>query len=348
MGEKLMKAGLDNGQGDYLVQKVPFPKRFKNSALIKVIQSGICGSDIHLTTERNESQILPSGHEVAGEIIEIGNNNKNLVPGDRVAVEMIGAGRACLNCIYCKNGQMRHCIHRIEDTGGGFGEYITRLPSGLFKLPDSLDWTNGALVEPMAVSVHALRYSQMQKGDIVGVVGSSTIGLSSIVVAKTFGAKKVIASARYPQQVEAAKKMGADVVVSSKSGEFEDACFDASGGIGADIVVESIGGHQSETFHQSIRATKSQGKMVYLGGMKIPMELDLIDASLREIRIESVMCYSESNGIHDYEIAIDLLDSNRFPYKDIVTHRFNLENIQKGFDIASDKKSGSIKVHITM
>ena len=78
------------------------------------------------------------------------------------------------------------------------------------------------------------------------------------------------------------------------------------------------------------------------------MELDLIDASLREIRIESVMCYSESNGIHDYEIAIDLLDSNRFPYKDIVTHRFNLENIQKGFDIASDKKSGSIKVHITM
>ena len=121
MGEKLMKAALDNGQGDYLVQKVPFPKRFKNSALIKVIQSGICGSDIHLTTERNESQILPSGHEVAGEIIEICNNNKNLVPGDRVAVEMIGAGRACLNCIYCKNGQMRHCIHRIEDTGGGFG-----------------------------------------------------------------------------------------------------------------------------------------------------------------------------------------------------------------------------------
>ena len=348
MNEKLMKAALDNGEGNYIVQEIPFPKRFESSALIKVVQSGICGSDIHLTTERNESQTIPTGHEVTGEIIEIGTNDKNLVPGDRVSVEMIGAGRACLNCLYCKKGQMRHCINRCEDTGGGFGEYVTRLPSGLFKLPDSLDWTDGALVEPMAVSVHALRYSQMQKGDIVGVVGSSTIGLSSIGVAKTFGAKKVIASARYPHQAEAAYKMGADLVVSSKNGEFEDACMEASDGIGADIVVESIGGHQSETFHQSIRATKSQGKMVYLGGMKIPMELDLMDASLREIRIESVMCYSESNGIHDYEIAIDLLESNKFPYKEIVTHRFNLENIQKGFDIASDKKSGSIKVHITM
>tara|TARA_B100000700_G_scaffold166886_1_gene184404 strand:+ start:379 stop:1422 length:1044 start_codon:yes stop_codon:yes gene_type:complete len=343
-----MRAALDDGTGKYIVQNVPIPDMYEGAALVRIRQSGICGSDLHMTTSRTDPQVIPSGHEVAGEIIELPKGVTNLKVGDRVAIEMIGAGRACLTCHFCSYGQWKHCRNLAPDTGGGFAQYTTRKPAGLFKLHDSMDWIDGGLVEPMAVSVHGFRYGRMQPDDIVGVVGSSTIGLSSIAVAKAFGARTVIASARHPHQAEAATNMGADVVVGSDGTEFEEACLDASNGIGADFVVESVGGHQSYSFTQAIKATRNQGTMLYLGGVKIPMEFDLFDPLLREIRIQSVICYGVIDGRHDYEVAIDLLASGEIPYRDIVTHQVDLENIQEGFDVAWDKKSGSIKVHVNV
>ena len=158
----------------------------------------------------------------------------------------------------------------------------------------------------------------------------------------------MIASARHPHQADAAKKMGADIVVGSEEGAFEAACLDATNGLGADFVVESVGGHQSESFKQAIKGTRNQGTMLYLGGMKIPMEVDLFEPLLREIRMQSVICYGVIDGRHDYEVAIDLLASGDIPYRDIVTHEVELENIQDGFDAAWDKTTGSIKVHVNI
>ena len=342
-----MKAALDDGTGKYVLRQIDMPQMYEGAALIKVRQSGICGSDLHMTDARTEAQTVASGHEVAGEIVELPAGETRLHVGDRVALETIGAGRACLGCHYCRYGQYRHCQNPAPDTGGGFAEYMTRKPAGLFKLPDSLDWADGALVEPMAVSVHALRYVGMKAGGVIGVTGSSTIGLSAIAVARAFGARKVIASAKYPHQAEAARKMGADVVIGSEGDEFEEACREASGGIGADIVLESVGGHQTAALHQAIRATRPQGQVVNLGGIKVPMEIDLLDPLLREISIVSVTCYDVIDGVHDYEVAIDLLASGNVPYREIVTHENSLDDIQDGFATAYDKTSGSIKVHIT-
>ena len=338
-----MRAALDDGTGQYVVQDVRVPDMFEGAALIRVRQTGICGSDLHMTTSRTEAQELPSG-----EIVDIPDGDHGLSVGDRVAVEMVGAGRACLTCHFCRYGQWKHCTNMAPDTGGGFAQYMTRRPAGIFKLPDPFDWIDGALVEPMAVSVHGLRYGRMQPDDVVGVVGSATIGLSSIAAARAFGARTVIASARHPQQAEAAKKMGADVVVGTEPGEFEDACLEASNGVGADFVVESVGGHQTNSFQQAIRATRNQGTMLYLGGVKVPMEFDLMEPLLREIRIQSVICYGVIDGRHDYDVAIDLLASGDIPYREIVTHEVGLEEIQTGFDAAWDKTSGSIKVHVNI
>jgi threonine dehydrogenase-like Zn-dependent dehydrogenase len=342
-----MKAALDDGTGRYEVHLVDMPQMYEGAALIRVRESGICGSDLHMTDARTEAQTLSSGHEVAGEIVELPAGETNLHVGDRVALETIGAGLSCMRCHYCRYGQYRHCMDLAPDTGGGFAEYMTRKPRGLFKLPDNLDWVDGALVEPMAVSVHGLRYVGMKPGDVVGVTGSATIGLSAIAAARAFGAKKVIASAKYPHQAAAARKMGADVVTAAEGDEFEEACRDASGGIGADIVLESVGGHQTAALHQAIRATRPQGNMVNLGGIKVPMEIDLLDPLLREISIISVTCYDVIDGVHDYEVAIDLLASGNVPYREIVTHKNSLDDIQDGFATAYDKSSGSIKVHIT-
>lgn len=346
-----MRAALDDGTGQYVVRDVPMPTEFNGSVLLRVRQAGICGSDLHMTKLRNEGEALPSGHEVAGEIVELPSGDYDdygLNVGDRVAIEGIGGGRACTKCRFCQYGQWKHCMDLAPETGGGFAQYMTRRAAGLFKLPDSLDWVDGAIVEPMAVSVHGLRYGRMHPDDVVGVVGSATIGLSSIAAAKAFGARIVIASARYPQQAEAARKMGADIVVGTGPGEFEDACMQASSGVGADFVVESVGGHQSDSFHQAVRATRNQGTMLYLGGVKIPMKFDLFEPLIREIRIQSAICYGVLDGRHDYEVAIDLLASGDIPYREIVTHQVDLENIQDGFDAAWDKSSGSIKVQVNV
>ncbi len=341
-----MRGALDDGTGSYMAQDVPMPEMFDGAALIRVRQTGICGSDLHMTSSRVDAQDIPSGHEVAGEVVELPAGTTGLSVGDRVAIDTVCAGRACGNCRYCDYGQYRHCMNFQPDGGGGFAEYMTRRPRGLFKLPDDMDWTDGALVEPMAVSVHGLRFAQMKPGDVVAVVGSAPIGLSSIASARAFGASMVIASAKYPQQAELAEKMGADIVTGAEPGELTDRVMDLTDGVGADVTVESVGGHQSVTFEEAIRSTRNQGTMVYLGGMKVPMELDMFDPLIREIKIISSNCYGIIDGVHDYEVAIRLLASGQYPYRDAVRHRFALDEIGDAFDTAFDKSTGAVKVHI--
>ena len=341
-----MRAALDDGTGRYVVHDLPMPKMFPGAALIRVRRTGICGSDLHLTDARTGAQTLPTGHEVAGEVVELPEGETRLKVGDRVALETIGAGLCCGDCFYCDDGQFKHCINLEDDTGGGFAEYMTRQPTGLFPLDERIDWVDAALVEPMAVSVHAIRYCRVARDSTVAVIGSATIGLSCIAAARAAGVGKIIASARYPQQREAALAMGADEVVGSEPGELEEACLAATGGLGADVALETVGGNQADTLEQSIKCARKQGKVVHVGGIKTPQTIDLLDPLLREVDILQSNCYGVVDGRHDYEVAIDILASGEYPYRDIVTHTVSLEEIQQGFDTAFDKTSGVIKVHV--
>ena len=342
-----MRGALHDG-GDKVIFRddLAMPAPFPGSALIQIRQSGICGSDLHMNNERTEQQVIPSGHEVAGEIIELPDGETDLQVGDHVAIETIGAGQACLNCWYCRSGQYRHCENKSGDTGGGFAEYMTRKPAGLFKLPDDMDWTDGALVEPLAVSVHAVRWGGMAPGDTVAVVGSATIGLTAIAAARHLGAGKIIASAKYDHQKMAAAAMGADIVVGSEPGELEDVTRAETEGRGADVVLESIGGTTPDTLVQSLETCRAQGKAIIIGGFRNPFEFDFLRPMLQEKTVLLSSCYGVIDGYHDYEVSIDILASGRTPLREMVTHRVSLEEIQHGFDLAYDKTSGSLKVHV--
>lgn len=336
----------DGGNTVGVFQDLPMPERFPGSALIRVRRTGICGSDLHLNRERTQPQTIPSGHEVAGEIVEVPDGETRISVGDRVAIETIGQGLACNRCWYCRQGQYRHCSHKDEDTGGGFAEYMTRRPMGLHTITDNMDWLDGALVEPLAVSVHAVRWGGMRPGDTVAVVGSATIGLAAIASARHLGAGKIIASAKYPQQAAAAAKMGADVVVGSEPGELEDSARAATDGRGADVVLESIGGNTAATLTQSIVACRPQGKIIVIGGFREPIEFDFLAPLLDEQSILFSSCYGIIDGRHDYEVAIDILGSGKTQFREIVTHTVPLAEIQQGFEAAYDKTSGSLKVHV--
>ena len=342
-----MLAALDNGKGVYEVRSRPVPQMLAGCAMVRVHTVGICGSDLHMTNERQEPQQVPTGHEFAGEIVEMPSGySGELKVGDRVAVECIGAGRCCGDCFYCNHGEFRHCLNPIPDTGGGFAQYVTRRPRGMFKLTSDMDYTDGALVEPIAVCVHALRFSAMQPGGTVAVVGAATIGLSAILVARAFGAKRIIASARHPQQAQLARIMGADVVVSDQDGELQSSCKDATNGRGADITVETIGGTSIDTLQQAVASTRPLGKVIVVGGFRTALPFEFLYPMLNEIQLLLPVCYSNRDGQHDFEIAVDLLANGKSPYRQIVTHTFGLEDIQQGFATSYDKTTGSVKVHV--
>ena len=131
-----------------------------------------------------------------------------------------------------------------------------------------------------------------------------------------------------------------------KGPELWEALADATEGRGADLTLETVGGRTDATIQQSIEYTRGQGRIVILGGFWVPITIDWIKPLIKEQSIIFSSCYSILDGRDDYEIAIDLMASGRAPLKQIVTHKFPLEEIQKGIDTAYDKSTGSIKVQI--
>ena len=171
-----MKAGLYDGKGAMQLTDVPRPEPGPGDVVARVRCTGICGSDLLIYSASSTPEKLPGGHEVAGEVIEVGQGVDPSLKGRRVAVDTIAHGRACAACWYCRMGQIKHCVNKGPGDGGGFAEWMKRRAIGFSPLPDSLSWEEGALVEPLAVSVHAVRRGQMSSGETVVVLGAGNIG----------------------------------------------------------------------------------------------------------------------------------------------------------------------------
>ena len=343
-----MTAALHDGVDTMRLAEVQKPEAGPGDAVVRVRAVGICGSDLLMNADKTEPDQLPAGHEVAGEIVEVGEGSDDSLIGQRVAVETIGHGRACNACWYCRMGQYRQCLNMYPTEGGGFAEYLKRRAFGCYPVPDSLSWEDAALVEPLAVSVHGVRRGGMSGGETVAVLGAGSIGLTSIAAARAMGAGTVLASARHEQQATLAKRLGADAVLPPEGPALKEAIEEATDGRGADLTIETVGGSSGATLEQAIDVTRMQGRIVVLGGFRRPITLDWLDPLLKEQSIIFSSCYSVMDGRHDYEVATDLMASGRVQLEGMVTHRFPLERIQSGFESAYDKSTGSIKVQIHM
>ncbi len=340
-----MRGAFFDGDGGMEVRDIPRPEAGRGDVVVQVRSVGICGSDLQMNVDKTEPDSMPAGHEVAGEIVEIGDDVDPSMMGQRVAIEIIGHGRACTTCWYCRQGQFRACLNMAPTEGGGFAQYMKRRAIGCYPVGD-LSWEEAALVEPLAVSIHGVRRGQMQGGEVVAVLGSGNIGLTSIAAAKALGAGKVIATARYEQQATMAKLLGADEVYSDRGPDFWDAIADSTSGRGADLTIETVGGHQSATATQAVEVTRGQGRIVVVGGFRRPFEFDFLTPMLKEQSIVFSSCYSVLDGRHDYELAIDMIATGKTNIVQMVTHKYGLEDIQSAFETAYDKNSGSVKVQI--
>jgi (R,R)-butanediol dehydrogenase/meso-butanediol dehydrogenase/diacetyl reductase/L-iditol 2-dehydrogenase len=341
-----MKAAFYNGNGEMQIKEHPEPIPESGDAIIQVRATGICGSDLLMNNDKEEADELPTGHEVSGQIVEVGSEvDRNLI-GQRVAIETIGQGRACSTCWYCRMGQYRQCQNMAVVEGGGFAEFIRRKAIGCYQIGESMTWEEGALVEPLAVSIHGIRRGLMNGAETVAILGSGTIGLTAVVAARQLGAGKIFVTARHKQQANMALALGADYACDPSNGDFERLLLENTEGRGADLTVETVGGKSNATLTQSVESTRMQGRIVILGGFRTPLEFDWLQPLLKEQSFIFSSCYGVLNGYHDYEMAIELLSQKENKLSEIVTHKFSLKDIQKGFECAYDKTTGSIKVQI--
>ncbi|MDH3599313.1 MAG: zinc-binding dehydrogenase [Candidatus Tectomicrobia bacterium] len=341
-----MKAAFFDGSSAMTLADIPTPEPGPGDAIIRVRATGICGSDLLMNADKTEPDPVPFGHEVAGEIVEVGAGVDRSCIGQRVAIETIGHGLACGKCWYCRQGQYKQCVQKAADEGGGFAQYMKRRAFGCYPLVENLSWEDGALVEPFAVSIHGVRRGQLQGGETVVVLGAGNIGLTAVAAARTLGAGRIFVTARHAQQAEMARSLGADEVLSPEGTDLQEAVEAATEGRGADMTIETVGGRSGDTLQQAIEVTRMQGRIVVLGGFRRPITLDWLPPLIKEHSFVFAICYSILNGQHDYELAIDLLSSGKVPLQQIITHKFPLEEIQQGFATAYDKTTGSIKVQI--
>jgi len=341
-----MKAALYDGKA-MQIREIPRPKSARDAVIVRVRSAGICGSDLNYLSQRDTPQDHPSGHEVAGEIVKVGPGVEGWAIGDRVALDTICQGRACGKCKYCLAGQHFHCLNPEPSYGGGgYAEFIQRRALGCHRLPDTLSWAEGALVEPLAVSVHGLRKGRLKGRENVVVLGCGTIGLTAVAAARALGANQVLATARHPHQAAMALKLGANAVFAPEGEGLQQALLDVTEGQGADLVLETVGGFTGGAARQAVSLCRPLGRIVVLGVFHRSVELEFNPLLWKEVGLIFAVCYSIIDERHDFDVALDILDSGRLPLKDIVTHTFALEQAQQALETAYDKGTGCIKVQI--
>jgi len=313
---------------------------------------GICGSDTHYLKHLRNSRValkepMVLGHESAGVIIETGKLVKNLVVGDRVALE---PGIPCYRCSFCKQGSNNLC-REVKFFGsppvhGSLAQQVVHPASLCHKLPDKVSLEEGAMCEPLSVGVHACRRASIQAGAHVLILGAGPIGLLTMLVARAFGAVRVVVTDIDEKRLSAAKEFGADstVLVSSDMNELNEEAQAMQIAMEAliDVTFDCVG--TTKTMTTALNITRSGGKVCLVGMLHDKMTLPLTAAAAREVDVLGIFRHRNT-----YKLCIDLLQSKRIDIQKLITHRFGFsqDEVIKGFKVSAAGRS-AIKVMFSL
>lgn len=324
-----MKAAVYEGPGKVKMRKVSVPEIKDGWALIKVKYCGICGTDLNIFagSHPRAAEPLIIGHEFAGTIV----HHPTLQEGTSVTVRPL---LFCGKCEPCQTGNSHVCqtlgLLGI-DQPGGMAEYVLAPADEVFTLPLGMPIKRGALIEPFAVAVHAVRESNFKPGDSVTVFGAGPIGLCTAVTLKLFGTKKITLVEVQPFRRELAVSLGFDVMDPT----------DIEVTIPENEVVFDCAAHPSVA-KQLVKSTKVKGQIVLVGTYKFPTELDLQNITFKEISIIGTRVYTKK----DYEIATLLLSSD-FEFERLITQEFSINEVKEAFELLTSG-GNSVKVLISI
>jgi L-iditol 2-dehydrogenase len=350
-----MKAALKTKDGRFEIKEVDRPRLDDPDwVLARVRVAGICGTDLrHWGKAEPELEHHIMGHELAGEVVEIGANVSNVRPGDRVVIESVmGDGE----CEWCRARQYNLCPNlyevRTQYVSRAYGEFVVGPAKKFYKLPDHVTFEEAALIDTFSVCLHAHHLAGVSINDRVAIIGAGPIGLGQLMLAKASGADVLITDT-VDSALGLAKELGADVALNGSREDPVAAAKAFTGGRGADIVFECAGGEAMPvTLPQATAMARRGGKVVIVGGFdagvtEIGLEWQRIQMS--EIQLIPSASFSTWKLDAEQGIALELLGKGKLNAKKLITHRFALDQINEAFEVAQDKKNtGAVFVAITL
>jgi (R,R)-butanediol dehydrogenase/meso-butanediol dehydrogenase/diacetyl reductase len=324
-----MQGAVFHGIGKPLtIEELPDPKPGPGELVLAVKSCGICGSDLHVSA-------LPPGlppgtvmgHEFAGEVVEVGADLKSQWKvGDRAcALPCIGCGK----CRACLDGDIVACpTLRTVGLGqipGAYSQYVLTGSNESLRLPAGVSFREGALVEPLAVGLHAVNQARLMPGERVMVIGAGPIGLAVTAWARFFGARAVVVNEKAPGRIALAQKFGA-TAVADVSKEDPVTAFQRETGGPPDVIFECVG--VPGLLQQCIGMARSRGRVVVVGVCMQPDMIFPAMAIIKEVELRFVVAYHR----RDFELAIEMLDRGRIAGREMVTDVVDLASFPSAFE----------------
>lgn len=342
-----MRAGVYYNNSDVRVEERVVPEIGAGEVLMRVHASGICGSDV-LEWYRVPKAPIVLGHEVAGDIVAVGEGVDSVKAGDRVAVSHHVPCNACPQCLAGYHTAC-HTLHTTNFDPGGFAEYV-RVPAlqtdrGILTLPESVSYEAGTFVEPLGCVVRAQTRAGVRPGSTVLVIGSGISGLLHIRLAAALGAGRVFATDVSPYRLQWAEKSGAHAAFDAieAGSDLPQLLREANDGRLADLVILCTGA--ASAIDQGLACLENGATFIVFAvpapGHNHPMPLN--DLWRREVTVRTA--YGAAPG--DLQTALDLIAAGRVEVDDLVTHRLPLDRIAEGFKLVADA-SESVKVVIEL
>lgn len=346
-----MKAALKTADGSFEVKEVEVPQiPSADWVRARVFVSGICGTDLrHWHKHEPDLECKIMGHEMAGEVVEIGSDVTHVKVGDRVVIEtLLGDG----TCDWCRVQQYNLCPNlykvRMETVSRAFAEFVIGPSTKFHLLPDHVSYEEATVLDTFSVSLHAQQLSGLHINQRVVIIGAGPIGLAQLQLAKLSGADTLIIDI-VDSSLSIAQELGADIVVNPEKEDLIQRVNEFTSGRGADITFECVGGeHMPETLASAASFTRIGGKIVVVGGFEDgETSLKLNWQQLQKGEIQLILSASYAFWDIDPEITIclDLLAKGKINARKMITHAFPLEAINEAFATAQNKKeSGAVFV----
>jgi D-xylulose reductase len=318
-----------------------------HDARIRIHTVGICGSDVHYYQHGaigpfvvREPMVL--GHEAAGVVVETGAGVTTLRPGDRVCMEP-GVpdpnSRATRLGLYNLDPGVR--FWATPPIHGCLRPTVVHPAAFTFKLPDNVSFAEGAMVEPLAVGLHAACKARLKPGDVAAVLGAGPIGILTALAALAGGCSRVFITDVQPAKLALAATLGPITPVNVHEQNLAETVSRATGGWGADVVFEATGVPQAAA--QAIATLCPGGCVVFIGMPGAPVPFDVVAAQVKEARIETIFRYA-----HVFPRALALMSSGKINVRPLVTDRFAFADAVAAFDYACQMRPASVKVQIEL
>jgi len=308
---------------------------------------GICGSDVHYYTHGRIGPFVVDapmvlGHEAAGVVTELGSDVTELQIGDRVCMEPgipNPNSRASRLGMYNLDPAVR--FWATPPIHGILRPSVVHPADFTFKLPDNVTFGEGAMVEPLAVGMHAANKAQIKPGDLAVVMGAGTIGLVTALAALAGGCSRVIISDVQQPKLELAAGLGPITPVNVAEQDLNDVVMQATEGWGADIVFECSG--SPKVAAHVFEPLRPGGVVVYVGMPVEPVAFDIVSAQVKEARMETIFRYA-----HVYPRALALMGSGKIDLTPLLTDRFPFDDAVAAFDWAVEMPPSSVKAQIEL